>query len=79
MICHACASPAEDRGPYGWLCSSCWRRVLAVLERILGRPSRWTESRLPYATPIDGSTPACIYPPNGLTAREILDRARRPS
>ena len=38
---HACAFAAEDRGPFGVLCSGCWRRVLAVLERILGRPARW--------------------------------------
>lgn len=40
--CHACALPAELRpGTYGVLCASCWIRVLAIIARILGRPSRW--------------------------------------
>lgn len=42
LPCHACARDAEIRpGTYGALCTSCWQRVLAILERILGRPSRW--------------------------------------
>jgi hypothetical protein len=41
MTCHACAAPALNRHPFGWLCPPCWHRVLAVVERVLGRESRW--------------------------------------
>jgi hypothetical protein len=36
-MCHACALP---HGPFGELCDGCWRRVLAIVERVLGRKMR---------------------------------------
>lgn len=41
MRCHADGSfPADDHGPYGWLCPVCWERVSAIVERITGRRPR---------------------------------------
>lgn len=39
MTCHAGSlhGHAADRGPYGALCPSCWARVGAIVERMLGR------------------------------------------
>jgi hypothetical protein len=40
--CHAWGHDAEMRpGTYGVLCPRCWQRVLAILKRVLGHPSRW--------------------------------------
>lgn len=41
MTCHACSASALPRGPFGSLCTECWSRVLAVVERIIGKTSRW--------------------------------------
>lgn len=39
--CHADGAQfAVLRGPYGFLCSSCWERVAAIVERITGRRPR---------------------------------------
>lgn len=37
MMCHSCGSPAFDRKTFGSLCHDCWRRVFAILSRVLQR------------------------------------------
>jgi hypothetical protein len=44
VTCHAGSQHPEpaDRGVFGWLCDPCWVRVITIVERVLGRKTRWT-------------------------------------